>query len=134
MTPLSPIKIKTDEEKTARTKKPTLLEKMRPTSLKTKSNENQPSLRMKMTASTDELLNLEIREKNYRECRHEASTIYENFLYVGGDELVKKEKRARKLKEELNVRRILCCYDNDCLLYTSPSPRDVEESRMPSSA
>ena len=24
--------------------------------------------------------------------------------------------------------------DEDCLLYTSPSPRDVEESRMPSSA
>ena len=24
--------------------------------------------------------------------------------------------------------------DNFCLLYTSPSPRDVEESRMPSSA
>ena len=24
--------------------------------------------------------------------------------------------------------------DLDCLLYTSPSPRDVEESRMPSSA
>ena len=24
--------------------------------------------------------------------------------------------------------------DCDCLLYTSPSPRDVEESRMPSSA
>ena len=24
--------------------------------------------------------------------------------------------------------------DSDCLLYTSPSPRDVEESRMPSSA
>ena len=23
---------------------------------------------------------------------------------------------------------------SDCLLYTSPSPRDVEESRMPSSA
>ena len=114
--PLSPIKIKTEEEETLQTtrkKKPTLLEKMRPTSLKTKSNENQPSLRMKMTASTDELLNLEIREKNYRECRHEASTIYENFLYVGGDELVKKEKHARKLKEELNVRRILCCYDND---------------------
>ncbi|CAL6326349.1 unnamed protein product [Bathycoccus prasinos] len=114
MTPLSPIKIKTDEEETARTKKPTLLEKMRPTSLKTKNNENlQPSLRMRVTASTDELLNLEIREKNYRECRHEASTIYENFLYVGGDELVKKEKHVRKLKEELNVRRILCCYDND---------------------
>ena len=25
-------------------------------------------------------------------------------------------------------------WDRDCLLYTSPSPRDVEESRMPSSA
>ena len=25
-------------------------------------------------------------------------------------------------------------YDYACLLYTSPSPRDVEESRMPSSA
>ena len=24
--------------------------------------------------------------------------------------------------------------EDDCLLYTSPSPRDVEESRMPSSA
>ena len=26
---------------------------------------------------------------------------------------MKKEKHARKLKEELNVRRILCCYEND---------------------
>ena len=25
-------------------------------------------------------------------------------------------------------------WSRDCLLYTSPSPRDVEESRMPSSA
>ena len=32
---------------------------------------------------------------------------------------------------------ILCSFidlHTDCLLYTSPSPRDVEESRMPSSA
>ena len=27
-----------------------------------------------------------------------------------------------------------CPYCGGCLLYTSPSPRDVEESRMPSSA
>ena len=26
------------------------------------------------------------------------------------------------------------CWHTSCLLYTSPSPRDVEESRMPSSA
>ena len=27
-----------------------------------------------------------------------------------------------------------CVVSDSCLLYTSPSPRDVEESRMPSSA
>ena len=26
------------------------------------------------------------------------------------------------------------CYHNNCLLYTSPSPRDRQKSRMPSSA
>ena len=30
--------------------------------------------------------------------------------------------------EDMNIQSM------DCLLYTSPSPRDVEESRMPSSA
>ena len=29
---------------------------------------------------------------------------------------------------------VVIAKNNDCLLYTSPSPRDVEESRMPSSA
>ena len=29
---------------------------------------------------------------------------------------------------------VVSCNQNTCLLYTSPSPRDVEESRMPSSA
>ena len=35
----------------------------------------------------------------------------------------------------MNIKRLmdLGCY-RGCLLYTSPSPRDVEESRMPSSA
>ena len=31
-------------------------------------------------------------------------------------------------------RQIMADVFNACLLYTSPSPRDVEESRMPSSA
>ena len=35
------------------------------------------------------------------------------------------EKRLRRLEKDALIR---------CLLYTSPSPRDVEESRMPSSA
>ena len=37
----------------------------------------------------------------------------------------------------LGVNKSLMVFDmpyNTCLLYTSPSPRDVEESRMPSSA
>ena len=32
------------------------------------------------------------------------------------------------------VGNLIFTISNDCLLYTSPSPRDVEESRMPSSA
>ena len=35
--------------------------------------------------------------------------------------------KVPQVKDQLNE-------DNICLLYTSPSPRDVEESRMPSSA
>ena len=44
----------------------------------------------------------------------------------------------RQAAESADV--VLMCVGNDddvrsvCLLYTSPSPRDVEESRMPSSA
>ena len=38
-----------------------------------------------------------------------------------------KEKLLLSLHKELNQAE-------NCLLYTSPSPRDVEESRMPSSA
>ena len=32
------------------------------------------------------------------------------------------------------IRELIRTGGNICLLYTSPSPRDVEESRMPSSA
>ena len=37
---------------------------------------------------------------------------------------------------DVQVGDVLYSYEQymDCLLYTSPSPRDVEESRMPSSA
>ena len=39
---------------------------------------------------------------------------------------------VRVLKDIDTGESIVVC--KDCLLYTSPSPRDVEESRMPSSA
>ena len=47
----------------------------------------------------------------------------------------KVEAQRKKLEQEKldnQVTSIDCRYA--CLLYTSPSPRDVEESRMPSSA
>ena len=37
-------------------------------------------------------------------------------------------------KSPLKGAKIIGCLHMTCLLYTSPSPRDVEESRMPSSA
>ena len=39
--------------------------------------------------------------------------------------------QLEKMEEEGEFERL---HKKDCLLYTSPSPRDVEESRMPSSA
>ena len=35
---------------------------------------------------------------------------------------------------DLNVKSFKSNIDNNCLLYTSPSPRDLSTSRMPSSA
>ena len=41
------------------------------------------------------------------------------------------DKKSREQFESRTHKRLI---DIICLLYTSPSPRDVEESRMPSSA
>ena len=47
------------------------------------------------------------------------------FLIKIGQRVVYRRRRERELQARLL---------EACLLYTSPSPRDVEESRMPSSA
>ena len=65
-------------------------------------------------------------------------------LYLGGYEIVgvytqepkKKSRGMKELKTPVHLwaeSQLLPVYF-PCLLYTSPSPRDVEESRMPSSA
>ena len=36
--------------------------------------------------------------------------------------------------EDLKAKALVVAHDYDCLLYTSPSPRDRQKSRMPSSA
>ena len=38
------------------------------------------------------------------------------------------------IPKEYEGSKLVEVFNNGCLLYTSPSPRDVEESRMPSSA
>ena len=45
----------------------------------------------------------------------------------------KREYRDSTLQDLYDAARIVDCLDN-CLLYTSPSPRDRQKSRMPSSA
>ena len=44
------------------------------------------------------------------------------------------EPRSNKLSMIAGVLNVSLIWLLTCLLYTSPSPRDVEESRMPSSA
>ena len=48
------------------------------------------------------------------------------------DELILVDKNAQKLASEVQDLRDAAAYL--CLLYTSPSPRDRQKSRMPSSA
>ena len=54
-------------------------------------------------------------------------------------EIYKKNNRTDLLEVEQNEQEILTAFlpkqlGEDCLLYTSPSPRDISGSRMPSSA
>ena len=59
-----------------------------------------------------------------------------NFTFAGGieDETKDYEDVELTTREDISEFQELQEPLYDCLLYTSPSPRDVEESRMPSSA
>ena len=53
---------------------------------------------------------------------------------LSADELAAREaEAARKIAEQEEIERKVA-EANNCLLYTSPSPRDQRGSRMPSSA
>ena len=54
--------------------------------------------------------------------------------YVNWKELLTDIAEELELKIDLESDLISLAQYHVCLLYTSPSPRDVEESRMPSSA
>ena len=58
-------------------------------------------------------------------------------VYVIAGESKSKEKTGRVLEVDVKNQRAIVEGFNmvkNCLLYTSPSPRDAHESRMPSSA
>ena len=61
----------------------------------------------------------------YSKVKHELSKLLvkEGFL-----------TSVKKVKKDFDELEITLKYFNDCLLYTSPSPRDLSTSRMPSSA
>ena len=56
--------------------------------------------------------------------------------YKSAKEAIPAEKQSKSEAISLCKNNAPANFDEsvDCLLYTSPSPRDVEESRMPSSA
>ena len=55
-----------------------------------------------------------------------------NIVVTGGASGIGKAMASRFIAE--GAAQVVIADINGCLLYTSPSPRDVEESRMPSSA
>ena len=56
---------------------------------------------------------------------------YRRFRYLMRNDRI---DDAMAIHKEISEQKMLRGLNRDCLLYTSPSPRDVEESRMPSSA
>jgi len=59
----------------------------------------------------------------------------EGILFTGG--IVQDQPREFRNEKYITYEKLqpqLVRFKDPCLLYTSPSPRDVEESRMPSSA
>ena len=62
----------------------------------------------------------------------------ENFVAAGAKVVILdiNEDNANKIIENLGADKVSFISTNimDCLLYTSPSPRDMRRSRMPSSA
>ena len=82
------------------------------------------SLNDKMVKNNSNLGTLAAKIKDIKNLKNEniVKVITENSLE--GDHFPKAVSFSRKSEQVGNI----------CLLYTSPSPRDVEESRMPSSA
>ena len=63
----------------------------------------------------------------------ESDTSTTNMSFVVDEDDMSSDS-ATKVPTQQSVKAYVDANSGSCLLYTSPSPRDVEESRMPSSA
>ena len=74
----------------------------------------------------------------YRRAHEDASLLQSDEMR--GVRMLLEITKPEAILNELNIQSTVIVFGGvnvvscDCLLYTSPSPRDVEESRMPSSA
>ena len=78
-------------------------------------------------------VNLKIDPYGFRE--YDARWLYEKDINLLGITNLGKGLGTQIIKNtKKNNPRVIVGHDYSCLLYTSPSPRDAHESRMPSSA
>ena len=75
-------------------------------------------------------------EANKRSWMHKNSLYRENFEHAscGVGMVVSIEGKPSRKVVELGIDALKAIWHRGCLLYTSPSPRDLSTSRMPSSA
>ena len=69
-------------------------------------------------------------DKSHEIYEKEGLESYRDYQIANEDKTLEPGEAFGLVKKILGINSLY----KDCLLYTSPSPRDVEESRMPSSA
>ena len=84
----------------------------------------------------DPISDMLTRIRNASQKKHTTTTIPGSKMSLSIAKVLQKEGFISDINEEGEgyKSQIILGLKYSCLLYTSPSPRDVEESRMPSSA
>ena len=77
----------------------------------------------------NDLVSVPVIEEKFRESADEILVAFRDAIY----EMLKERNPEYAEKNKHDIRARIANFP-DCLLYTSPSPRDLSTSRMPSSA
>ena len=96
------------------------------------NNMNEIQLRIREAQEADDRQAVSMLRREYGKKRNEQKSLFAG-LVMGSEFDAQSLYRAGQSKTSPDP-RWKGYSGNFCLLYTSPSPRDVEESRMPSSA